>query len=118
LSMFEIRTTLHATHGLKCTVEDLKPRSATNVFHALHRGPRAFIIANAWDAGSARILTGLGFPPSARRVGIADATDLPVSADLENGFGATPREVANVKPPPQDFSAYAESASVPLIALR
>ena len=32
-----------------------------NAFRALHRGPRAFIIANAWDAGSARILAGLGF---------------------------------------------------------
>ena len=29
-----------------------------NSFRALHQGPRAFIIANAWDAGSARILAG------------------------------------------------------------
>jgi 2-methylisocitrate lyase-like PEP mutase family enzyme len=89
-----------------------------NVFHALHRGPRAFIVANAWDAGSARILAGLGFSAvgtsswaSANVYGrrdhaitreealahcraIAGATDLPVSADLESGFGATPREVA------------------------
>jgi 2-methylisocitrate lyase-like PEP mutase family enzyme len=89
-----------------------------NVFHALHRRSRAFIVANAWDAGSARILAGLGFAAigtsswaSANVYGrrdhaitheealahcraIAGATDLPVSADLENGFGATPREVA------------------------
>ena len=30
-------------------------------FVALHRGPGAFVIANPWDAGSARILAGLGF---------------------------------------------------------
>lgn len=89
-----------------------------NAFQALHRGPRAFVVANAWDAGSARILAGLGFSAigtsswaSANVYGrrdhaitreealaharaIAAATDLPVSADLENGFGATPREVA------------------------
>ena len=89
-----------------------------NAFHALHRGPRAFVIANAWDAGSARILAGLGFAAIAtssaacagtygRRDGgitrdqalaharaIAGATDLPVSADLESGFGDTPKDVA------------------------
>ena len=32
-----------------------------NAFRALHHGPQAFIIANAWDAGSTRILAGLGF---------------------------------------------------------
>src|SRR5215470_4332855 len=89
-----------------------------NAFRALHKGTRPFIIANAWDAGSARILAGLGFSAigtsswaSANVYGrrdhsitreealaharaIAGATDLPVSADFENGFGATPREVA------------------------
>ena len=83
-------------------------------FAALHRQPRAFVIANAWDAGSARILAGLGFDALAtssaaaaavlgRRDGaitreeslaqaraIVDATALPVSADLENGFGDAP----------------------------
>src|SRR5256712_374799 len=81
---------------------------------ALHRGPRAFVIANAWDAGSARALAALGFPALAtssgasagilgRRDGkvtreealaharaIVGATDLPVSADLEKGFGDAP----------------------------
>ncbi|HVZ99489.1 MAG TPA: isocitrate lyase/phosphoenolpyruvate mutase family protein [Caulobacterales bacterium] len=89
-----------------------------NTFRALHEGPRAFIMANAWDAGSARILAGLGFAAigtsswaSGNVLGrgdhgitraealahcraIAGATDLPVSPDLENGFGATPEEVA------------------------
>lgn len=93
-------------------------REKANVFRALHEGPRAFIMANAWDAGSARILTGLGFSAigtSSWAAGnvlgrgdhgitrdealahcraIAGATDLPVSPDLENGFGATPEEVA------------------------
>ncbi len=86
-------------------------------FAALHSGPRAFVIANAWDAGSARILAGLGFDALAtssgaqagvlgRRDGrvtrdealehcraISDAVDLPVSADLEKGFGDTPEDV-------------------------
>jgi 2-methylisocitrate lyase-like PEP mutase family enzyme len=87
-------------------------------FRALHEGPRAFVIANAWDAGSARVLAGLGFEALAtssgacagtlgRRDGqvsraealehgraIAAATDLPVSADLEKGFGDAPAEAA------------------------
>ena len=87
-------------------------------FRALHQGPGAFVIANAWDAGSARILAGLGFQALAtssgaqagtlgRRDGrvtrdeamahcraIVAATDLPVSADLEKGFGDAPAVVA------------------------
>src|SRR5213594_3233192 len=85
---------------------------------ALHRGPRSFVIANAWDAGSARALAALGFPALAtssgaqagvlgRRDGkvtrdealahcraIVDATDLPVAADLEKGFGDAPSVAA------------------------
>jgi 2-methylisocitrate lyase-like PEP mutase family enzyme len=87
-------------------------------FAALHAGPRAFVIANAWDPGSAKLLAGLGFDALAtssgaaagvlgRRDGqitreesiaharaIAAATDLPVSADLENGFGDAPEAAA------------------------
>lgn len=87
-------------------------------FRALHQQPNAFVIANAWDAGSARVLAGLGFHALAtssgasagtlgRRDGmvtreealaharaIVSATDLPVSADLEKGFGDTPESVA------------------------
>jgi 2-methylisocitrate lyase-like PEP mutase family enzyme len=86
-------------------------------FQALHQGP-AFVIPNPWDAGSARILAGLGFQALAtssaasaaavaRKDGgltrdeaiaharaIVGATDLPVSADLENGFGDAPDTVA------------------------
>ena len=88
------------------------------LFQALHRRTGAFLIPNPWDAGSARILAGLGFEAFAtssgaaaatygRRDGkltrdealasaraIAQATDLPVSADLENGFGYNPSIVA------------------------
>jgi 2-methylisocitrate lyase-like PEP mutase family enzyme len=87
-------------------------------FRALHEGPNAFVIPNPWDAGSARILASLGFPALAtssgasagilgRRDGkvlreealaharaIVEATDLPVSADLEKGFGDAPAAAA------------------------
>ncbi|MCW5750659.1 MAG: isocitrate lyase/phosphoenolpyruvate mutase family protein [Alphaproteobacteria bacterium] len=87
-------------------------------FRALHEGPGAFLIGNCWDAGSARILAGLGFPAIAtssgafagtlgRRDGrvsreealahcraVVEAVDLPVSADLENGFGHAPEFAA------------------------
>ncbi len=79
-------------------------------FRALHDGPGAFVTPNPWDVGSARILAGLGFQALAtssaasacalgRRDGgltrdealaharlIVEATDLPVSADLEKGL--------------------------------
>jgi 2-methylisocitrate lyase-like PEP mutase family enzyme len=87
-------------------------------FRALHDGPGAFVIPNPWDVGSARVLAGLGFQAlatssaaSASAVGrrdggltrdealaharlIVDATGLPVSADLEKGFGDAPEDVA------------------------
>ena len=87
-------------------------------FAALHQGPGAFLIGNPWDAGSARILAGLGYAALAtssgasagvygRRDGkvsrdeallhvraIVDAVDLPVSADLEKGFGDAPEDAA------------------------
>ena len=87
-------------------------------FRALHQGPGAFVIPNPWDGGSARLLAGLGFQALAtssgaaagvlgRRDGhitrdealaqarlIVEVTDLPVSADLEKGFGDAPEVVA------------------------
>jgi 2-methylisocitrate lyase-like PEP mutase family enzyme len=87
-------------------------------FRTLHDGPGAFVIPNPWSVGSARILAGLGFEALAtssaaaasiigRRDGgltrdealahahaIVEATDLPVSADLEKGFGEAPEVVA------------------------
>jgi 2-methylisocitrate lyase-like PEP mutase family enzyme len=89
-------------------------------FKALHERAAAFVIPNPWDAGTARMLTSLGFEALTttsaglafslgRRDGaglvtrdetlanakaIADATDLPVAADLENGFADGPQSVA------------------------
>jgi 2-methylisocitrate lyase-like PEP mutase family enzyme len=86
-------------------------------FQALHAG-EAFVIPNPWDAGSARVLAALGFHALAttssgfaftlgRRDGeasldeviehtaaIGAATELPVSVDLENGYGADPESAA------------------------
>jgi 2-methylisocitrate lyase-like PEP mutase family enzyme len=86
-------------------------------FRKLHEGP-CFVIPNPWDVGSAKLLAGMGFPAlatssaaSAAAIGrpdhgltrdqalahsrtIVDATGLPVSADLENGFGDAPEAVA------------------------
>ena len=87
-------------------------------FRALHQRDRAFIIPNPWDIGTARLLEYLGFEALAttsagyafsagkrdNTVGrdemmshvsaVASATSLPVSADLENGFGDSPEFVA------------------------
>jgi len=87
-------------------------------FRALHQGPRAFVIPNPWDGGSARVLEGLGFQALAtssgacagtfgRRDGkvtrdealeharlICSVTELPVAADLEKGFGDAPKDAA------------------------
>src|SRR5438067_647077 len=89
-------------------------------FQALHARPGAFVISNPWDAGSARILQALGFEALTttsgglaftlgRRDGegaisreetlanakaIVEATNLPVAADLENGFGHSPEAAA------------------------
>ncbi len=90
------------------------------IFQALHQRDEAFVIANPWDAGTARILTGLGVSALSttsaglaftlgRRDGtasvsrdealanarsIVEATHLPVAADLENGYGHSPEAAA------------------------
>lgn len=87
-------------------------------FRELHTGPGAFLIGNVWDGGSARVLEGLGFRALATSSGACAATlgrldgelsrdealahagaivgacDLPLSADLEKGFGDAPAAVA------------------------
>jgi 2-methylisocitrate lyase-like PEP mutase family enzyme len=87
-------------------------------FRALHARGRAFIIPNPWDVGTARLLAYLGFEALATTSAgyafsagkrdntidrdemlahakqIVSATDLPVSADFENGFGDSPEIVA------------------------
>jgi 2-methylisocitrate lyase-like PEP mutase family enzyme len=104
--------------GLEVTPMSLTQNDKGARFRALHDGPGAFVIPNPWDVSSARILAGLGFQALAtssaasasalgRRDGgltreealvharlIVQATDLPVSADLEKGFGDAPEIVA------------------------
>lgn len=89
-------------------------------FKALHERPGAFVIPNPWDAGSAKILAHLGFEALATTSGglafslgktdsenaitfeesmanarnLVEATPLPVSADLENGYGNSPEACA------------------------
>jgi 2-methylisocitrate lyase-like PEP mutase family enzyme len=89
------------------------------IFRALHERQGAFLLPNPWDIGTARLLANLGFEALAttsaghafsmgqqdNTVGrddliahvasIVSATVLPVSADLENGFGDGPEEVAD-----------------------
>ncbi|WP_069299597.1 isocitrate lyase/PEP mutase family protein [Neptunicoccus sediminis] len=89
------------------------------IFRALHQPGNPFILANVWDAGSAKMLTALGAQALATTsaghaftLGRADmgrvsrdealshaadivaATGLPVSGDLENGYGSAPETVA------------------------
>jgi 2-methylisocitrate lyase-like PEP mutase family enzyme len=87
-------------------------------FQALHAG-EPFVIPNPWDAGSARAMEGLGFKAlattssgfaftlgrldggatldevAAHVAALDAATELPVSVDLENGYGADPESAAN-----------------------
>jgi 2-methylisocitrate lyase-like PEP mutase family enzyme len=88
-------------------------------FRQLHAGPELFLIPNPWDAGAAKVLAHLGFQALATTSSgfaatlgrldhgttrdeaiagaraIVEATDLPVSADLEHGYGAEPASVAD-----------------------
>jgi len=94
------------------------PAEKAAIFRALHERDHAFIIPNPWDVGTARLLAHIGFEALAttsagyafslgqrdNTIGrdqtmahvraIVSATDLPVSADLENGFGDDPQSVA------------------------
>lgn len=100
------------------TSRDASQLSKAEAFVSLHKGDGTFIIPNPWDVGSARILAHMGFPALATTSmgyafslgrcdnslnreetlayasAIVSATDLPVSADLENGFGDAPEVVA------------------------
>jgi 2-methylisocitrate lyase-like PEP mutase family enzyme len=90
----------------------------TDAFLALHAGPAPLLLPNPWDPGSARLFAWLGFEAlattssgfaatqgrldgsmdrdkvMAHAAAVVTATDLPVSADLENGFGDDPDSVA------------------------
>lgn len=89
-------------------------------FQTLHQQQQVFVVGNPWDAGSARILTSLGYQALsttsaglafalgrkdgaaavtraealANATAIVEATDLPVAADLENGYGHRPEDAA------------------------
>ncbi len=87
-------------------------------FMTLHRQPHPLLLANAWDTGSAKLLASLGFAALAstssgyaatlgrpdyavsrddavaHAKALVEATDLPVSADFEDGFAANPAGVA------------------------
>ena len=63
-------------------------------FQELHRRPGVLLIPNPWDAGSARIFEGLRFEVLIQIRQIVQVTNLPVAADLENGFGDEPAVVA------------------------
>jgi 2-methylisocitrate lyase-like PEP mutase family enzyme len=97
----------------------MEQKTKAALFRSLHERPGAFVIPNPWDAGTAILLAGLGFEALAttsaglafalgrRDAGgitreeaianvraIAQATPLPVSADLENCYADDPREAA------------------------
>jgi 2-methylisocitrate lyase-like PEP mutase family enzyme len=96
----------------------MTPQEKGRAFRALHEG-EPFVIPNPWDAGSARVLAALGFQALASTssgfaytLGRLDggatldevveharaldrATDLPVSVDLENGYGESPESAAH-----------------------
>ncbi len=87
------------------------------LLYSLHAGPVAFVVANLFNAGSARIVAGLGFETAATSSGgfaatlgrkdgrithaealsdaraVLEPTDLPTSAGLESGFGNTPEAI-------------------------
>ncbi len=94
-------------------------KAKTEAFLALHHAPEILVLPNCWDAGSALILAEAGFPAIATTsAGIAfsrgyadghritraemsaevkrcvDAVDIPVSADMEGGYGQTLEDVA------------------------
>jgi 2-methylisocitrate lyase-like PEP mutase family enzyme len=98
-------------------------------FRALHAG-EPFVIPNPWDAGSARVMEALGFQAlastssgfaftlgrldggagleevAAHAAALDRATDLPVSVDLENGYGPAPEDAATA------ISRVAEAGAV------
>ncbi len=106
-----------AGYGVEGEVEDMTVE-LTRRFRALHAGPGPLLMANAWDLGSARLLADLGFAALATtssgfaqslgrgdgevdRAAVLDhaaalvaAVGLPVSADLEDGYGAEPADAA------------------------
>jgi 2-methylisocitrate lyase-like PEP mutase family enzyme len=94
-------------------------RKKADALRALHSGPEALVLVNVWDAGSARIIEDLGFPaiattsagmafskglPDGQKISsermmaavaeIAQAVNVPVTADAEAGYGDGPEHAA------------------------
>ena len=118
--------------------------SKSQEFRRLHEAAGTFVIANAWDAGSAKLLTALGFKALATSSGaqagilgrvdgqvnreealahasaIVNATQLPVSADLEKGFGDSPDDAARTitQAAAPKKAAFSSSANEPSIRVR
>jgi 2-methylisocitrate lyase-like PEP mutase family enzyme len=94
-------------------------RELAEAFRKLHQGPRLLVLPNAWDVATARLVEATGFPavattsagiawalgyPDGQRISrgemvdavhrIAAAVDVPVTADMEGGYGATPEAAA------------------------
>src|ERR1700685_2647640 len=116
MTLFSIPWGTNLSYAIPVSARDRK----YNALLELHQRPGAFVIPNPWNAGTARILTALGFEALATTsagyafsVGrrdsfaglsrdeilanakeIADTTPLPVSADLEDGFGKAPETCA------------------------
>src|SRR2546430_15669087 len=92
----------------------LTPQEKAQAFRALHQGPRLLVLPNAWDVATARVVEEAGFPaiattsagiawalgyPDGERISrgemlavirrIAAAVRVPVTADVEGGYGAT-----------------------------
>jgi len=107
--------TMSVRHTMKKTQTDL-----ASMFLELHSGPKILVLPNAWDVSSARIFEDAGFPaigttsagvansfgyPDGQKIPreemlavvrrIAEAVEVPVTADVEAGFGGTPEEVAD-----------------------
>jgi 2-methylisocitrate lyase-like PEP mutase family enzyme len=100
-------------------VSQSEQAAKAELFRAMHRGPRLLVLPNAWDAVSARLIVAAGFPAIATTSGgvawalgfadgeaapwpeivaatarIARAVQVPVTADIETGYGDSPEAVA------------------------
>jgi 2-methylisocitrate lyase-like PEP mutase family enzyme len=94
-------------------------RDKAEILRRLHAGPPILVLANAWDAASARVIAAAGFPsvatssagvayvlgyPDGQKIGrgemldmvrrVAEAVAVPVTADVEAGYGTTPESAA------------------------
>jgi 2-methylisocitrate lyase-like PEP mutase family enzyme len=101
------------------TADREQQKNKANLFRKLHHGPRVLLLPNAWDAASARIFEDAGFPaiattsagiaftlgyPDGQKVSsqemlsviarIAASVKVPVTADVEAGYGEAPADAA------------------------